>query len=566
MAVVWLVGLGSPAGAHALLLRSEPVAQTTVTTAPRVVRLEFSEPVEVAFGAVRVFDVDGHRVDSGKVTRTGGDRKIEVALLAMRNGTYTVTWRVASGDGHAVHGGFGFFVGAPSAVSGPAIPADEAGSRVVGWGFGVVRFAWFAGLIAAVGVVVVRRWVWTPASVTAGVDRTTAASDFRRWAGRALIGGWVVLVVAGVLSLVFQTASVSGLTLARAARPTALREVLSTEFGHYWLLSIGCTAVLAVPVAGLVRRRGLWGRSPSSWICLGGLAVAGLCLAAALNGHARTSGHPFLGVTSVTVHLGAVSVWVGGLGALVILGGLGWRSLDPDARARLLRALLGRFSGVAMVAAGAVIVSGVLNALSGLAALVDLWRTTYGRVVLAKVALVLIALALAARHRFVVPRRLAVPTSAGATAVGFARSSGAELTVLVGVVALSAGLVVLVPSRTLAGAADATVNLEHQAGPDRIRLFLDPSFPGDNQVHLSYVNGEGLADTSITQVEAILRHAGANRGEPIGPLPLRLIAPGRFVADVSIPDAGRYQLVVNAHGPVPGTTFDFRVKQGVGPQ
>jgi len=257
---------------------------------------------------------------------------------------------------------------------------------------------------------------------------------------------------------------------------------------------------------------------------------------------------------------------VGGLGALVILGGLGWRSLDPDARARLLRALLGRFSRVAMVAAGAVILSGVLNALSGLAVLADLWRTTYGRVVLAKVALVLIALALAARHRFVVPRRLAVPTSAGATAVGFARSSGAELAVLVGVVALSAGLVVLVPSRTLAGAADATVNLEHQAGPDRIRLFLDPSFPGDNQVHLSYVNGEGLADTSITQVEAILRHAGANRGEPIGPLPLRLIAPGRFVADVSIPDAGRYQLVVNAHGPVPGTTFDFRVKQGVGPQ
>ena len=47
-----------PAAAHAVLLRTDPSPQTTVKTPPVVVRLRFSEPVEVAFGAVRVFDVD----------------------------------------------------------------------------------------------------------------------------------------------------------------------------------------------------------------------------------------------------------------------------------------------------------------------------------------------------------------------------------------------------------------------------------------------------------------------------------------------------------------------------
>jgi len=180
----------------------------------------------------------------------------------------------------------------------------------------------------------------------AGITGTSAAAAFRHRAGRALMGAWVVLAAAGGLSLVFQAASVSGLTLVGAAQPSVRTQVLGTEFGHYWMLSTACTAVLALPVAGLVRRRGLWGRRPSCWLAVGAGAVAGLCLAAALNGHARTLDHPQLGVMSVTVHLLAVAVWVGGLGALVILGGLGLRSVELEARMRLLRGLLGRFSRV----------------------------------------------------------------------------------------------------------------------------------------------------------------------------------------------------------------------------
>jgi methionine-rich copper-binding protein CopC len=46
-----VAGAPAPASAHAILLRTDPSPETTVTHPPPQVRLEFSESVEVAFGA-----------------------------------------------------------------------------------------------------------------------------------------------------------------------------------------------------------------------------------------------------------------------------------------------------------------------------------------------------------------------------------------------------------------------------------------------------------------------------------------------------------------------------------
>ncbi|MCA1843992.1 MAG: copper resistance protein CopC, partial [Actinobacteria bacterium] len=162
-----------PASAHAVLLRTEPSPQTTVKTAPPAVRLQFSESVEVAFGAVRVFDVDGKRVDKGKITTTAGGREV-VVPANLATGTYTVTWRVVSTDGHPVHGGFQFYVGAPSTISAVAVEGDAGAGRVVGWGYGAVRFTWYAALLAVIGLVAVRRLVWTPAVRAAGLADSDA--------------------------------------------------------------------------------------------------------------------------------------------------------------------------------------------------------------------------------------------------------------------------------------------------------------------------------------------------------------------------------------------------------
>jgi copper transport protein len=517
------------------------------------VTLEFSEAVEVAFGAVRVFDVDGKRVDKGKIETTNGRRDV-VVPASLPGGTYTVTWRVVSADGHPVHGGFQFYVGAPSTISPVAVKGDTGAGRVVGWGYGAVRFTWFAALLAVIGLVAVRRFVWTPALRDAGLAASAAADRFRRRFNRALPWAWAVLVVAWLLTLWFEAASISGLGLGGSAKAGVLRDVLETGFGRSWLAGFGFIVVTGLPVAGLTRRRGLFAVRPQTWLSVLAATIAGVVLCVADIGHATTEGHPRIGVPSVALHLVAVSVWVGGLAALVLLGASAWSAVDGDDRDRLLRRLVPRFSRMALVAVAVLVVTGVVNALLDLASVSDLWDTTYGRVLSAKIALLAVALAFGAWHLWGVPRRLA---AGGGAARSFRRSTSAELVVLAAVVGFASALVALVPGRSLALLAKGPVNQEQRAGGYTVQLFIDPSTPGANEVHLTFVDPNGLGAAAVADITATL-----DAGPPVA---MRLISAGHFVGDTTIP-AGPHRLTVAAPkvSPPVTTTFDFKLRAGSG--
>ena len=517
-------------------------------------RLFFDESVEVSLGAIRVFDVNGKRVDNGAIRHAGHGSEVVVTTPHLHDGTYQVTWSVVSADGHPVHGGFAFYVGAPSSISPVAVSGNTGAGRVVGWGFGVVRFLGFAALFLIVGGVVFRRWVWTPALSATHLRDSEAASRFRRWFGRILVASWVVLLVSGLAAIVFEGASVSGFSLLSSMKSNVIRSVLHTAYGHFVLWQLGLTLLLAVPVFGLARRRRLFGVPPEVWVAATVALGTGISLAIGLNGHARTDPREFLGVTSITVHLLMVAVWVGGL-AFLVIGMLAARALAPADRARPLRAVLPRFSTIAACAVGLVIETGVINTWANLAVPGDLWRTTYGRVVVAKVLLLTVALALAARHKWVVPRRLSATDQAAGAERFFGRSSRLELVVLVGAVACAAALVALVPGRSLAEAARGPVNETQHAAGYTVQLFLDPSLVGANQVHLTYVNSKGLAASEIVNTTVSLR---GPRGAPSS-VAMRLISPGHFVGDAKFPVAGKYEVSVKAN-PHIVTTFRFNLR------
>ena len=570
LALAIVVSTAGPAAAHAVLLRTDPSPQTTVKTSPATVRLTFSEAVEVAFGAVRVFDVDGKRVDKGKIQTANGRREVDVPA-SLPGGTYTVTWRVVSADGHPVHGGFQFYVGAPSTISAVAVKGDTGAGRVVGWGYGAVRFLWYAALLAVIGMVAGRRFVWTPSLQAAGLADSAAAATFRRRVRGALPWAWGLLLVAWLGTLAFQAASISGLGLLASAKPSVLADVLRTGFGRSWLAGLGFTLVLALPVAGLTRRAGLFGARPQTWLSVLAASAAGLVLSVASIGHAATESHPRLGVPSVAIHLLAVSVWVGGLAALVVLGASAWSALPTDDRTRLLRQLVPRFSRLALTAVAVLVATGVVNALLDLAKVSDLWDTTYGRVLSTKIVLLAVALAFGAWHLWVVPRRLAGadPTAAAATR-SFRRSSSLELVVLAAVVAFASALVALVPGRSLALLARGPVNQEQKAGVYTVQLFMDPSAPGDNELHLTFVDPNGLGAADVTAVTATLsgppRVAGAAAdGSPGSSPAMRLISAGHFVGTVTL-SAGSYRLAVQAPNlsPPVSTTFSFKIRSPSG--
>src|SRR5205085_5008010 len=145
-------------------------------------------------------------------------------------------------------------------------------------------------------------------------------------------------------------------------------------FGKFWVAQMGLALALGFPVFALVAARPLLGLRPPTWITIMAVLAAALCVATALNGHARTLGDASLMVPSLGLHLLAVAVWVGGLGALAVLGRMAWRQVEGDDRPRLLAQLVRRFGALAMVAVAVIVVTGVVNSFGAFAKLSDLWE------------------------------------------------------------------------------------------------------------------------------------------------------------------------------------------------
>jgi copper resistance protein C len=126
--VLALVVVGAPAAqAHDALVGTEPADGATLPVAPAEVTLRFGEPAVAMGTEVEVTSPDGAVVSSGDPVLV--DTTVRQALDGdLPAGTYTVTWRVTSQDGHAVSGTFAFTAAEASGAAVPTSPATPASS------------------------------------------------------------------------------------------------------------------------------------------------------------------------------------------------------------------------------------------------------------------------------------------------------------------------------------------------------------------------------------------------------------------------------------------------------
>src|SRR5579859_3061301 len=100
------------ASAHAILVRSDPAADTVLRTPPNRVRLWFSEDLNGNSSSAVVVDAANRRVDSHDIEYPRSDpREMDVSLPLLPAGTYVVAWKTQSAeDGHVTSGSFLFRV------------------------------------------------------------------------------------------------------------------------------------------------------------------------------------------------------------------------------------------------------------------------------------------------------------------------------------------------------------------------------------------------------------------------------------------------------------------------
>lgn len=512
--VVLAVTLVVPAmaSAHASLQTSDPAAEKVVPTAPTSVTLTFTEAVETALGAIRVFDGDAKRVDGGDTTRVG-PRSVSTKVPAkLANGTYTVSWRVASSDGHPIEGAFVFHVGAPGAR--PEGVADKVALQpptAVARAQDVTRFLNLGLLIVLIGGIAVNLLIFS---------RRDPEVERRLWYVIAGVGFALSIITAA--SVILYAAAIAGSGVGQTTNGTALSAVLGTRFGHVRLAQLILAEVIAIAA--------VWAPSPggATWLKRGiGALAIGLAVTPGLSGHAGSKGA--LAVIADTGHVLAASVWVGGLVMLTL--GL---ALAADRRSALARHAFPTFSTMALASVAVLLVSGTIGGLVEIDRFSHLWSSTYGRLLLAKIGIVAALVGFGVVNRRSV-RGLADPATAPGMLTRLRRSVLVEFALMALAVGVTSVIVSKAPASALASSVQGPATATGTVGDLNVRLVVDPAARGENTVEVFLSQAGNAQDADEVTITA--RPQVGDIG------PFKLIAaraePGHYVApSVQVPVAG----------------------------
>ncbi len=481
-----------PASAHAQLVKSSPIAGIDLPSSPTEVVLTFSEAVEVAPGAIRVFGEQGERVDAGAVSQPESNLA-RIGLDDLPKGGYVVAWRVLSADGHPAQGAFTFQVLNGSAIS-------EARARALAQQDDDLTFPNIASGIGRAAAILAMLFLgaWM-------VTQSLGGAPSRRW---VLPLGVVFGVISAIGLLVGAASAISGTGSEALTDVDALRAALETRPIGAAVLRGMIPLLLALWVKGLPRPR------PSLWV-RGALAIAVMAVASSNIGHSAVGRYSTIAMATVTLHWGMIALWCGGLFAL----SLAWGRWSDEERVAATSAL----SPVFLVSVGLIVATGAFQTWRLLPDLTALGTERFGQMISVKVILLAVIVVIAAGNRGALvdlrdglhgqeePDQAADETSGLGSGANTERSSRllrrgmiGELVVVVGIIAATVVLGGSSPNATKEEVRGASYTESTSDGTYEVTLDITSLRTGPAELHIT-VSGKNGTIPPAQQISVSLR-------------------------------------------------------------
>ncbi|MET7676996.1 copper resistance CopC/CopD family protein [Streptomyces seoulensis] len=532
-----VLGTASPASAHAALRATDPEDGTVLQRAPRTLTLTYTESVGLLADSFRVFDPENHRLRTGQADHAPGRADtVRVPLPArMAKGTYVVAWRVVSADSHPVSGALTFSVGERTVTTAKAPGQVENGTTTSL--YNMARYLAYLAVALVLGAAAFVAYCRPP-------ERALLRPLF--------VVGTATLLVSTLALLLLRGPYEEG----TAPELTSLGRTLTTRPGELLLARL-TLLVLAVLFGLFLRRRPV--PRPAA-VTAGAVLAVALALTWSAAEHASAGIQVPLAIASTTLHLLATAAWLGGLAALLLT------LRAPDVPPRVVT----RFSRLALTSVTVLVVTGVYQSWRGLGTWQALTDTTYGRVLLAKLAAVAVLLGVAAWSRrwtgrlskpVEMPMEAPVLQPAGGPALPpkppapepglpvrhLRRTVLAEAAVGVVVLVLTTLLTSTLPGRAAEEAATAETGIPAasvttvpftvgESGRGKVQITFDPGRAGSNSVQ-AVVYGANGALAAVPE----LRITMTLPAQRLGPL------------DTGITDRGGYWATNSFDLPIPGT-------------
>lgn len=478
-------GAARPAAAHAPLVRAEPAPGAELRQRPERLFLSFTEPLDRQQSVARLLRSNGTEV-AGTTVLAGEPSPVDMLVRLpydLAPDVYTVAWFTRSAvDGHTRQGTYTFTLLLPDGTrpTAAAQPIQIDAPQAVPVALDVLgKFLGLAGAILLAGTVVYA--VLLPLRGSAGSGGPWSAGCFRQ----VRIGGIAaasLLVLGAVEQLVSAVTPLGG----RAA----LSEVLGDRLGVWLIVRVLAGGLVALALVRWSEPTSCGRRQVMS------IAGAGLVLwSFSILSHAAAGAGAGWAVLSDLVHLAAASVWLGTLIHLaisLITARRAFRAREP-----YMLQVLARFSTVAAVAVGLLLVTGLVNALIQIPTLGALVSTSYGQALIVKLTLAVVLLVIAAGNAWYLRPRVATGQRHARRLAGFQGSVLIEVLAGAAVLGATAALTLLTPAR---GAIEQQRLVEEAAGQvNPVSAFSGQASLGGRPVSLILVPGR--VGTNFIEVE-----------------------------------------------------------------
>jgi len=539
---ILISAVGIPyASAHPFTLETEPSSSLNAPIGVTQVSVVFSEPVELDFSSIKIYDSNGDQIDNKDSKYFKGETSLVVTTPPLQEGVYTGTTKVLSKvDGHLVDSAFIFAVGD---VKLDVEPPGKSTSELLFFPEAGARFPGLVGQTIVLGAIIGSMLIWGTQNkelIRKEIEKIDTVHHGRLMSITGI--GLMLVFASNIIMLAVQTLRLE----------TSAIDVIQTTFGTSWLVRMIITVILLGVWFWMDRKRQISKLSHIPMLVLS-LALIGT---STIIGHGAASGQISAMVLDY-VHNLVAAVWIGGIIYFVFALLPTFARLEKAKMEKMSLVMVPRFSIVFVISLGIVIISGptlmwFLESDVGM-----ITESTYGKLIIAKIVIASIMVGLGGFFQFKVQKiGERALKSKSEFAIHRKLKKSLKIDAVLGIVLL--GVVALLINGTLPAGeiqkidAQDTVygfrTIEYSENA-RFDIEITPFSSGSNSifVKVSDLNNNPLDDSNELKVKI------SNPQKNISPIevPMQMIesqeGPREFSGEVTFGFSGEWQMEVEAH-------------------
>lgn len=304
----------------------------------------FSEPIEIGFSQIKVFDSEGNQIDNKDTSYYEGEESLIVTTNPLEDGVYTVSTKVLSKvDGHLVPDAFLFAVG--DAVV-PDLPDATPKTDLIFYPEAGARFPGLVGQTMVLGAVIASLAIWGTQNKKILKEELEKIEQFHHGRFMSITGiGLMLIFISNILMIAVQTIRLE-------ASPI---DAIQTNFGGTWVIRMIITTVALGIWFGLDRKKILSTKNQIPLL----VSMLALIGTSSLIGHGAASGETFALVLDY-IHNLVAAVWIGGIFYFVYTLLPTVAKLKQSKQEKISLLLIPRFSIAFIISIGIVIITGPL--------------------------------------------------------------------------------------------------------------------------------------------------------------------------------------------------------------